>query len=97
MNDRGMTDQLWARITHWWSQDPSQRGSLHAIRTCDSISTTQARHLLDSIVGLSFSNPTHTDAIFDALNELAWWDVGEPGNDLAVEWIVRIYLVRTLS
>jgi hypothetical protein len=96
MNGRGMTDQLWACVTRWWSQDPSQRGSLHTIHTRNIISAIEARRLLDSIAGLSFSNSSHTDAIFNALDELAWWDVTELDNDLAVEWIVRIYTVRSL-
>jgi serine/threonine protein kinase len=95
MNGRGMTDQLWARVTRWWSQDPIERGRFHDAR--DPISAAQARRLLDSIRRLSFSNPTHTDAIFTALNELAWWSEADPDDDLAVEWIVRIYPVRNLT
>jgi hypothetical protein len=70
--------------------------SIHPVHARDPISAAQARRLLDSIRRLSFSNPTHTDAIFNALNELAWWGEADPDDDLAVEWIARIYPVRTL-
>jgi hypothetical protein len=90
-----MTDHLWARVKRWWSQDPSQRGPLH-----DSprlISAKQARQLLDSITGLSFSNPTHIGTVFNALDELMWWSEAEPDDELAVEWIICIYSVHPLS
>jgi hypothetical protein len=61
----------------------------------ESISAADAHALLESIDGLKFGDPANFQAVFDALDELSWWGESKHDNKLAIEWIKRIYDVRT--
>jgi hypothetical protein len=76
---------------------PTRAGSaLYTAGAHNPITAADAEHLLQGITGLSFADPDAEvqERLFYALNELAWWPSHEHVDELALEWIKRIYLVR---